>query len=250
MVDAADIEITGLEHASVATAASEPLSRRLAHAPAAWRAAVDRNRVVAGMVPLWPELAVRKHAEPHTRQSSPAVHVLCGVVAPHVSRPIAATGERWKVREWFDPAAWRAALDRVERGQHVTLLDQHRGAVLASTADGSLTLSIDKRYGLLFEAEIRRTITSRRLADAVANGGSPVSVSFTPLKTATRRLLGRDVRAVLDCRVDHVALVGDDSRAVYPGANCALAKSGSKADRAAAMDAAKDRVLDRLHRYA
>lgn len=238
-----------LEHASVATA-SEPLNRRLAHAPAAWRAAVDRNRAAAGMVPLWPELAVRKHAEPHTRPSTPAVHVLCGVVAPHISRPVAAAGERRKMPEWFDPAAWRAALDRVERGQHVTLLDQHRGAVLASTADDSLTLSLDSRYGLLFEAEIRRTITSRRLADAVANGGSPVSVSFAPLKTANRRLLGRDVRAVLDCKLDHIALVGDDSRAVYPGANAVLAKSGSKAERAAAMEAAKDRVLSRLHRSA
>jgi len=239
----------GLEHASVA-AASEPLSRRLAHAPAAWRAAVDRNRAAAGMVPLWPELAVRKHTEPHARQSAPAAHVLCGVVAPHISRPVAASGSRSKLPEWFSPAAWRAALDRVERGQHVRLLDRHRGAVLAGTADGSLTLSIDSRYGLLFEAEIRRTITSRRLADAVANGGSPVSVSFAPLKTANRRLLGRDVRAVLDCKLDHIAIVGEDARAVYPGANAVLAKSGSKTERAAAMEAAKDRVLDRLHRYA
>jgi len=46
-MDAADIEITGLEHASVATA-SEPLSRRLAHAPAAWRA-------LWTAIGLWPE---------------------------------------------------------------------------------------------------------------------------------------------------------------------------------------------------
>jgi hypothetical protein len=228
--------------------ADHALRVRLRGAPATLKAEVERARAARGLRPLWPASAGRQRAQPPAprKPAQRAAHVLCGVVAPHVSDPVAVTGEASRVREWFDPACWSRALDRVKQGRHVELLDRHGGIPVATTANGSLRLDVDRRLGLTLVAELLDTTTSRRLLDQHKKYGVPLSIGFASLKSEQRRLLGREVRAVLDLALDHVAAVGDGLKPAYPGANAVFASSAAPADVRAALDEAKRRAYLRL----
>jgi len=240
-----------IERASVPRSPDEAdhaLRVRLRGAPPAFKAKVERERAARGLRPLWPTLSGRQANRPPARPKAAqrAAHVLCGVVAPYVSRPVDVAGDQQRMREWFDPACWRRALERVRQGRHVELLDRHGGITVASTVNGGLRFDVDPRLGLTLVAELLDTSTTRRLVERHARHGVPLSIGFANLKSERRRLLGRDVRAVLDLALNHVAIVSNEGQPAYPGANGVFAKSVSAADVRAALDEAKRRAYLRL----
>ncbi len=240
-----------LERASLprtADEAEQALRVRFRHAPPEFKARVDHDRAARGLPALWPAQASRRRSEAPASQPAarrPA-RVVCGVVAPHVSDAVLVADQPARVREWFDPACWSSALDRVKQGRHVRLLDRHGGVPLATTANGSLKLDLDARLGLTFVAELPDTVASRRVRETFGKYGAAVSVGFVALRTEQRRLLGREVRAVVEAALEHVALVGDGYRPAYPGANAVFSASADTADIRAALDEAKKRAYLRL----
>jgi len=239
---------TAIEKAALATSAEDTdrfLMARFRNAPSSIRAAVDRERSARGLPALWPASTSRQPLT-RRRESRRSAGVLCGIVAPGVSDPVVVAGEPRPVRELFDLACWRAVLDRVKAGRHVVLLDRHDGVPIASTANGSLRLDIDDRLGLRIVAELADTTTSRRLVERNSQHGLRLSAGFASLKTERRLRLGREVRAVVEAALDHVAVVGDGLKPAYPGANGVFASSAASADVRAALAEASRRAFLRL----
>lgn len=239
------LNLPHLERASVPQSPEEydnALRVRLRSAPAAFKAAVDRDRVGRGLDPLWSTRAACRRPQPTRRLAS----VLAGVAAPYVSHPVAVPNASGAMREFFDPACCRSMLDRVKQGRHVRLLDGHGGVPLATTADGSLKLDVDPRLGLTLVAELADTLAARRLVETYKKSGVPLSAGFVILRSEPRRLLGREVVAVVEAALDHIAVVGRGHRPAYPGANAVFAASANPADVRAASEAAKRTAFLRL----
>lgn len=240
-----------LERASVpetAIAYDESLRVKLRSAPPAFKAAVDRNRAARGLPRLWPTRAAQPPARRRHEPSRPSSYVLAGVVAPYVSDPVAIPGQGDRMREWFAPECWSAMIDRVAGGRHVRLLDRHDGSPLATTSNGSLRFDVDDALGLTLTAYLSDVRATRQVVEKFGKHGVPLSIGFVSLKTETRRLLGREVRAIVEAACDHVALLGDGRTPAYPGANAVFAASDSTADVRAALDAAKRQAYLRLVR--
>lgn len=190
--------------------------------------------------------AARTATNPRTAAPAASL-VLVGIVAPHVSEPVAVAGEPQPIREQITRDAWRAMLAHVERGRCVELLDRHGGVPMATTLHGSLMLSLDGRLGLTFQARLdRERDVVRRIFDWYGRFGAGVSIGFTALKAERRTILGREVRVVTDAVLDHIALVRKIERPAYPGANALFAGSDDAASVRAAFDEATRRAFLRL----
>lgn len=237
-----------LERASVSPQADDALRLRFRHAPAAFKSAVDRDRSARGLPQLWPSRATQQPSPVRQETKRSSSYVLAGVVAPYVSDPVLIPGQASRMPECFAPECWRAMIDQVAAGRFVRLLDRHAGNPLATTSNGSLGLAVDDRLGLTLTAYLSECQATRRLAEKYAKHGVPLSVGFVSLKSETRRILGRDVRTIVEAALDHVALLGDGRTPAYPGANAVFAASTDAADVRAALDAAKRRAYLRLVR--
>lgn len=160
--------------------------------------------------------------------------VLCGVAAPGISTPVRCAHDRRELPETFDVAAWRGALAAITNEKPVRLESHHRGGQLASTADGTLRLSIDRELGLLVEADLTDEPLARMLA-AAGRRGVGLSVGFSTSKVE-HRTIGREViRVIREVRLDHVALIPQGQRPAYRSAIAYFAPYGDKH----AVDAAR-----------
>jgi phage head maturation protease len=238
-----------LERASVpqtADAYDQSLRLRFRNAPAAFKAAVERDRTARGLEPLWPTSAPPRQAPRRGEPKRSIAYVVAGVVAPHLSNPVVLPDKSERMRECFAPECWSAMLDQVKHGRHVRLLDRHDGIPLATTANGSLRLDVDEKLGLTLVAELVDTSASRRLAESFAKYGLPLSIGFVALKAERTRILGQQVRRITSGLLDHVAALGDARTPAYPGANLAFAASADPADVRSALATAKQRAYLRL----
>ncbi len=238
-----------LERASVpqtADAYDQSLRIRFRNAPAAFKAAVERDRAGRGLPSLWPKSALKRQAPRRQDPAGSIAYVVVGVVAPHISNPVVLPDKSERMRECFVPECWSAMLDQVKRGRHVRLLDRHGGVPLATTANGSLRLDVDEKLGLTLVADLVDTSASHRLAESFAKYGLPLSIGFVALKAERTRILGQEVRRITSGLLDHVAALGDARTPAYPGANLAFAASAEPADVRAALATAKQRAYLRL----
>lgn len=161
--------------------------------------------------------------------------VLCGVAAPGVSVPVRCAHDRRELAETFDVAAWHAALAAITRERPVRLENRHHGGQLATTADGTLRLSIDDELGLLVEADLADEPVARMLVASAGRGGVGLSVGFTTSKVEHRTIGGEVVRVIRSARLDHVALIPQSQRPAYRSAIAYFASHGDRQ----AIDAAR-----------
>jgi hypothetical protein len=154
--------------------------------------------------------------------------VLCGVAAPGVSVPVRCAQDRRELPETFDVAAWHDALAAITKEKPVRLESRHHGGQLATTADGTLRLSIDHELGLLVEADLADEPLARMLVAAAGRSGIGLSVGFTTSKVE-HRTVGREVvRVIRSARLDHVALVPQGQRPAYRSAIAYFAPHGDR----------------------
>jgi hypothetical protein len=130
--------------------------------------------------------------------------------------------------ETFDVAAWHDALAAITKEKPVRLESRHHGGQLASTADGTLRLSIDPVLGLLVEADLADEPLARMLVAAAGRSGVGLSVGFSTSKVE-HRTVGREVvRVIRAARLDHVALIPKGQRPAYRSAIAYFAPHGDR----------------------
>jgi hypothetical protein len=213
-----------LERASLATASTtDALRLRLRHAPPTVRLAIDRERRAQGLDPLWRQDAGKPHTRPPAARprAVPAGdkfgYRLFGVVAPHISRPVVLPDGTARVSERFSDECWQRAIRRLERQSSVSLRIGHRGHEIASTGSGTLRFHHDPKLGLLATADLQE-LSLGTLATRSTGGFVALSIAFVAKSTSNAKLLGKRVRVVDDCYLDHVAILPANERPAYPGA--------------------------------
>jgi hypothetical protein len=172
-----------------------------------------------------PDWVRRGVAQPLSRKYA---GVLCGVAAPGVSVPVRCAHDRRELAETFDVTVWHDALAAITREKPVRLESRHQGGQLASTADGTLRLSIDHELGLLVEADLADEPVARMLVAAAGRGGVGLSVGFTTSKVEHRTIGGEVVRVIRSARLDHVALIPQSQRPAYRSAIAYFAPHGDR----------------------
>jgi len=238
--------ILGIEKASLVDVAE--LRHKLRHAPPSWLAAVDQVRVDRGLEPLVKAPARRSTATASSTKQPPRRS--CGTLAvsccPGTSLPTAAAGDPAVLPEYVEPGAWTQFLADVKAGKRtVELQDGHGRLALASTADGTLRLSVDERLGLLAEADLADTpydrLTRREIEGMAA--GCPVSVMVFAEDYSHAKRGGTLCRIIRRARIAHVALLrpATGDRPAYRDARAIAVPAGD----ARALRAAWTRIIGR-----
>ena len=169
--------------------------------------------------------------------------VLCGVAAPGISVPVGCSHDRRELPETFDVAAWHEALAAITKDKPVRLESRHHGGQLATTADGTLRLSIDDELGLLIEADLADDPLARMLVSKAGRRGVGLSVGFTASKVEHRKIGREVVRVIRSARLDHVALIAQGQRPAYRSAIAYLASHGDRQSIDAARREARSSAL-------
>jgi hypothetical protein len=147
--------------------------------------------------------------------------------------------------ETFDVAAWHDALAAITKEKPVRLESRHHGGQLATTADGTLRLTIDQELGLLVEADLADDPLARMLVAAAGRRGVGLSVGFSTSKV-DHRAIGREVvRVIRSARLDHIALIPQGQRPAYRSAIAYFAPHGDRQ----AIDAARREARSSASRH-
>lgn len=171
--------------------------------------------VVAAKLRNAPDWVRRGETRPTRRKFS---GVLCGVAAPGVSVPCRCALDDRELAEKIDLAAWPEALAAITKEKPVRLESRHFGGQLATTADGSLRLSLHPVLGLVVEADMPDEPLARVLITNAGRRGVGLSVGFSTSKIEHSLTAGQTIRVIRKLRLDHVALIAAGQRPAYPGA--------------------------------
>lgn len=254
-----------LERAALSGTASpdDVIRERAAGAPLHVKRAMDRRREARGMRPLWGAAVAAVDAPaapPASRVTSKPLapvdgYVLAGAVAPGMSAPVEVGTEGLRVRERIMPRAFDVSLAAIAAGTKVVeLQDGHDGSVIATTADGTLTLEVMPLVGVVATAHVRAHRVGLKLLGSTFANKVGLSVAFRPLKASyTKDARGRDVRIIHDAELDHVALCRPGVTPVYPTRVVAVAANEQNAARIAIRRAtltAAETVVTQLRRGA
>ncbi len=181
-----------------------------------------------------------------TRPTRPSfAGVLCGVAAPGISVPVRCAHDRRELPETFDVAAWHDALAAITKEKPVRLESRHHGGQLATTADGTLRLTIDQELGLLVEADLADDPLARMLVAAAGRRGVGLSVGFSTSKVDYRAIGREVVRVIRSARLDHIALIPQGQRPAYRSAVAYFAPHGDRQ----AIDAARREARSSASRH-
>jgi len=160
-----------IERAAVLEGDDRDLAAKFATAPEWWMTALNVARRSRGLTPVTIQRCTTSRATsapakrgPITVTSGgrkivlPALPRHCGrivgLVAPGLSNAVRASNDMQLLPERIAPGAWRDYLRDIKAGKAVcTLRVGHNGPTVASTADGTLTLSADIVEGLAIESE-------------------------------------------------------------------------------------------------
>lgn len=185
-----------------------------------------RNQVLARAPAWWRDLALQgtrsRPQSPGTRPTprpaakpSPTLGWIFGIANVGLSEPVMpAGGGGMMAREQFTDSAL-ADIAKRQGGSVIELRWGHRGEVLTTNRGLNLVLRHDPRFGLTFTARLKDTPLHRHVMDELSKGLVGVSVGFTDPEgwTMDRRGVGV-VRVVSRARLDHIALLRPDSKAL------------------------------------
>lgn len=197
-------------------------------APESIKRSIDCYRRAQGLLPLWglPERRSRK-------RPSGLVAVI-GCASPGLSVPVAAALDGELVPERVAPSAFAASIQAAKAGTAaVELVDGHwiGAAVLARTADGSLTLHNNEHTGLVLRANLHVREHPEFLADVYA-GRVGLSISFRPKRMSIVRERGRRVRVIHELELVDVAALRphkNQGSPAYPAARLFAALADDEA---------------------
>lgn len=205
------MQFSGCPHGLMSVSDKE-LRERCRTAPLHIRRAMDDDREQRGLRRLWTrdgESAASRTPAGSRGRSRLGTVTLVGVVAPGLSAVrvrVATDGEL--LRERIEPTAFEGAVRAVKTGTSVvTFTDGHGGDTLATTADGTLQLSVDAVVGLVVTATVNVMSLHRQLLADAFNGWCGLSVALRPQRIELTRESGERVRVVKATGLDHVAVI-------------------------------------------
>ncbi len=152
--------------------------------------------------------------------------VLCGVAAPGVSVPVPCALDGRELRETFHAGGWHETLAAITQEKPVRLEHRHHGGQLATTADGTLRLSLHPVLGLIVSADVADEPLARMLLRNAGQRGLGLSVAFMKPKIEYEKVGREVVRVIRSCRLDHIALIAPGQRPAYGGAVAYVARPG------------------------
>jgi len=170
--------------------------------------------------------------EVRSRPPLPDTMVLVGACCPGRSVPVTAGTDGLHLPEQIAPDAFEHSLRCIKaRAITVRMEAGHGGAVIASTADGTLDFTASEYTGLMCVARVKvRALNTEMLAAAI-RGTLGLSVSMVPRRIEVVRHNGRRLRFIREVELRAVAALwrpADHGQACYPAARVFAAFENDK----------------------